>query len=281
MESQIAQAMSMKFEPVAVILTDDKPENARQFKEGKWGCVMFMLGAAACGKTAVFDRKSIGCPGGGVGLGFGNLYQSFAGGMDGFCHFLSTGNKNSEKGKQAAEQMAPYLPAGRKEFLDDFLEGERYVKSPELVEKFVDCLPITDIPNEYVVFKPLCDVDPDKEKPVLVTFLADMDQFSGLVVLANFGNDNNQSVIIPMAAGCQTMVLIPMHEAKSEKPRAVAGLTDISARVAIKRQLKQDLLTFSIPWELFLEMEGDVAESFLGRNTWKDLMKLKQVETQS
>ncbi|MCP4579243.1 MAG: DUF169 domain-containing protein [Deltaproteobacteria bacterium] len=36
-----------------------------------------------------------------------------------------------------------------------FDHGERYAKTPALVEDFVDNLPIMDIPHEYVVFKPI------------------------------------------------------------------------------------------------------------------------------
>ena len=61
MESRIAESIDFRYGPVALILTDVKPEGARQFKEGKWGCVMFLLGAVARGETAVFDRKTFGC----------------------------------------------------------------------------------------------------------------------------------------------------------------------------------------------------------------------------
>ena len=45
MESAIVGAMGMHFDPVAILFSDQRPDGARQFKEGKWGCVMFMLGA--------------------------------------------------------------------------------------------------------------------------------------------------------------------------------------------------------------------------------------------
>jgi hypothetical protein len=37
-----------------------------------------------------------------VGLGFGNAYQGFPGGVDRFAHFLSSGNDQWEKGRQVA-----------------------------------------------------------------------------------------------------------------------------------------------------------------------------------
>jgi hypothetical protein len=46
---------------------------------------MNMLASAAKGRTAVFDRETFGCTGGGVGLGFGNQYLNFPGGIN-FLH---------------------------------------------------------------------------------------------------------------------------------------------------------------------------------------------------
>lgn len=272
MKSVIAEALALKYEPVAILLTDDRPANAVQFKEGKFSCVMFMLAVAVRGRQAVFDRKTFGCPGGGVGLGFGNQYKNFPGGEEAFCHFLSMGNKDWEPGMQLAEMVKPFIG---NELYDEIVYGERYVKTPELVMKFIECLPITDIPFEYVVFKPLGQVEPDKEEPATVVFLADMDQLSALVVLASYERDSNEAVIIPQAAGCQTIGIYPFNEALREHPRAVVGLTDISARVQIKRQLKDDVMSFAVPFAMFGEMEANVPGSFLERNTWKELMELK------
>lgn len=273
MESAIARETGMRFEPVAILFSDERLEKARQFKEGKWGCAMFMLGAATKGATAVFDRKTFGCPGGAVGLGFGNEYKNFLGGEECFSYFLSVGNGAWEKGREACKKLEPFL---NKEMYDNFAHGERYARTPELVEDFVENLPITDIPHEYVVFKPLKEVDPAREVPEVVVFLGDMDQISALSVLANYGRRGNENVIFPFAAGCQNIGIYPFQEAQTEYPRAVLGLNDISARVALKRMLKTDVMTFATPFSLFEEMEKNVAGSFLERGTWQQLMALKE-----
>jgi len=273
MESKIFQSIGFKHEPVAMILTNVKPEGARQFKEGKWGCIMFLLAATARGETAAFDRQTLGCWGGGVGLGFGDQYKNFPGGEECFCYFLSVGNDQWERGRQTAEKVKPFL---RSEAYDDFLHGERYVKSPELVKKFIECLPMTDIPFDYVVFKPLRAVDLNQEKPEVIVFLGDMDQISALTILANYDREDNENVIFPYAAGCQGIGIYPLGQTKADAPGAVLGLTDISARVAIKRLLKDDLMSFATPFRLFQEMEANVPGSFLERNTWKNLMALRK-----
>ncbi len=272
MESIIAKAMALKYEPMAIVLTDKKPKKAKQFKEGRFSCVMFMLAAAVRGQQAVFDRKTFGCPGGGTGLGFGNQYKNMPGGEEGFSYFLSMGYEGSEEGMKFAAMVRPFLT---EETYDNLVRGERYLKTPELVMKFIDCLPITDVPFKYVVFKPLREVNPELEKPEVVVFLADMDQLTALVILANYDRDDNESVIIPQAAGCQSIGIYPFREARSERPRAFVGLVDLTARVAIKRQLKDDVMSFAVPFAMFQEMEANVPGSFLERNTWKELMKLK------
>jgi uncharacterized protein (DUF169 family) len=267
MESKIAQAISLKYDPVAIIWTDDKPERALQFKKGGFGCVMNMLASAAKGRTAVFDRETFGCPGGGVGLGFGNPYLNFPGGINCFYGFLSNGNEHTENGRSVAEKMGSFA---RKELIDDFRHGEGYIKSPELVKKWVDRLPIVDIPAKYTVFKPLKEADLNIEEPAIVTFLVNPDQLSALVVLANYGRESNDNVIVPFAAGCQSIGIIPYRECSSENPKGVIGLVDISARNNI-RQMGKDLMTFAVPFKMFNEMEGNIEGSFLQKESWKAL----------
>ena len=273
MESKIADAISLKYQPVALIWSDEKPAKAVQFQEGKWGCIMWLAASAAKGKAAACDRKTFGCFGGGVGMGFGDQYVNFPGGKECFCHFLSAGNDQWEQGQLAAEKVKPFL---RNEAYDNFVSGERYLKTPERVHQFIKNLPITDIPAEYVIFKPLAGVDLEEETPRVIVFFTDPDQLSAMVVLANYDRPDNHNVVIPYAAGCQTIGIYPYQEAQAERPRAVVGLTDLSARVYIRKQLADSLMTFTVPLAMFKEMESNVAGSFLERPTWQGLLKAKR-----
>jgi hypothetical protein len=177
MTSQIAEALKLQYEPVALIWSDAVPAQASQFKAGKWGCVMWMLAHAAKGQTAACGRKTFGCFGGGVGLGLGAQYKNFPGGEDCFCHFLSIGNDQWDTGRQVAEQVKPFM---RVEAFDHFMHGERYMQSPEQVRAFIDGLPITDIPKDYVLFKPLARVDNHAEDMRVIIFFVDPDQLAAL-----------------------------------------------------------------------------------------------------
>ncbi len=68
------------------------------------------------------------------------------------------------------------------------------------------------------------------------------------------------------------VLLWPLVEAGREHPRAVIGMTDPSARVATKKVLGTDVLTFAVPWSRYLEFEEDVAGSFLETGEWRELM---------
>ena len=69
--------------------------------------------------------------------------------------------------------------------------------------------------------------------------------------------------------------IYPFREAGAERQRAVVGLTDLSARVHLRKQLGDHLMTFAMPLAMFEEMEDNVAGSFLERPTWQNLVKNK------
>ena len=273
MESRIARALKARHQPVAITFADDKPACAAQFSEGKWGCLMWLLAGAIRGKTAAVDERSFGCLGGGTGLGFGNQYEAWPGGIECFYHFLSTGNE--ARGAVGDELAAQVQPSLRRQSFEHFVHGERYLKSPEVTARFVEQLPMTRIPARYVLLRPLAEVDPAVEQPNSVLFLVDPDRLSALVVLANYEGPSNENVIIPWAAGCQSFGIFTYREASAERPRAVVGMIDISARKYMNRQFGRDLLTLSIPWQMFLTMEGNVEGSFLAREQWQELLDLE------
>jgi hypothetical protein len=269
MESRIAKALGMENRPVVLTWTDEKPADAVEFTPGRWGCVMSVFAqVAARGRSGVFARDTYGCWGAGVGLGFGNRYEDFPGGVDCFYRFLSDGNAKWERGREMGSRLAG--PAGRR-FADDFLLGERYLKDPETTRRFVDSMPMRDIPAKYVLAKPLDSVDPTREQIKSVTFFTDPDRISALVVLANYTSPGQENVAIPWAAGCQVMGIFAYREAEREHPRALVGLTDLSARKNVRHSLGRHVMSFTVPWSLFLELEERVENSFLQRETWHAL----------
>lgn len=247
MKSKLAEALGSTLSPIAVLLTDDRPEAALQFREGSWGCVAASMLAVSRGRTAVFDRQTYGCPGGGVGLGFGNAYEERCFPID---QLLSTGDAEAARSQRASSHLA---------------EGERFFASPELVRRWLGRLPIREIPTRYLVMKPLESVV-EADAPHLVVFLVNPDRLSALITLTDFSREGGEPAVAPFGGACQS-ILFGLAEAEREVPRGVLGFFDLAQRGRVPR----DLLSYTVPWNLFLRMEADVDASFLRLGDWAAL----------
>ena len=233
MKSKIAEAIHLVTQPVAVYRSKTCPENALQFQEGVWGCVISMLNAAAEGKTAAFHETNVACKGGQAGLGL----NPFTPGV--IEYYLSTGEKGP-------------------------LPGERYKKSPELALEYINNVPEVDSPD-YVVFQPLDQLG-DSE-PEMIVFLVNADQLSGLATLANYDQPTQDNVKLNFGSGCVQAIRYALAASRDGKSDCFIGLTDPSARKCIDK----NLMSFSIPYRKFLEMEGNVENCFLITDTWKKI----------
>ena len=273
MISKIAEALHPAIQPIALTWTDIEPDGAARFKPQHWGCVVSLFAVAATkGITAVFDQHSCGCWGGGVGLGFGNQYENFPGGVECFCRYLSSGGEDPEQSRPITQQMNSM---GYRRMAEDYLIGERYTKNPEATRRFIESLPIREIPARFVVVKPLDQTDPEQDAIKNVTFFVDPDGLSALTILANYPRPDAENVIIPWAAGCQVMGIYAYRELEREHPRALVGMIDILARKHVRATLGENVLSFTAPWPLFQEMEENVAGSFLYRGAWLSLQLSK------
>jgi hypothetical protein len=220
--------------PITFYYTDD-PGNASPYRISKEGlhCFIGDLAAVRQGRTLCFDTKSVACFGGKRYLGFSQAL------MPNFEYFLSCG-----------------IPGK--------LEGERYKKSPELVRELLNHVPVFKAPAKYVIFK-RWDILEEQDQPQVAIFFAAPDVLSGLFTLANFDEPTNQAVFCPMGAGCSTIVQYPILESEADRPRAVLGMFDISARPGVE----PSILTFSVPMKKLEQMASDMDESFLITGSWE------------
>jgi uncharacterized protein (DUF169 family) len=209
-------------------------------------CVICELAKVRNGQSLCFDVDSVGCGGGKRYLGFvQDLRPNFE-------YFLSCG-----------------IPGE--------IEGERYKKSPELVREILKHQPSFEAPGKYIVFK-RWDRMTESDDPAVVVFFAAPDVLSGMFTLANFDEADPYAVIAPFGAGCASIVNYPYRELPSERPRAVLGMFDVSARPCVPA----GVLTFAVPWPKFARMVKDVEESFLITKSWNKVgARIKRSATSS
>jgi hypothetical protein len=151
------------------------------------------------------------------------------------------------------------------------VEGERYKKSPELVQAFLKTQPPFEAPARYLLFK-RWDMLSKGDTPLAVIFFATADVLSGLFTLANFDYADTDGVITPMGSGCATIIGYPLREASSGNPRCVLGMFDVSARPCVP----DNTLTFTVPMQRFETMVHHMDESFLTTQSWRLVQKRMQ-----
>jgi hypothetical protein len=123
-------------------------------------------------------------------------------------------------------------------------------------------------PGRYIVFKRWDKLE-ESDDPQVIIFFAQPDVLAGLFTLANFDQEEPNGVIAPFGSGCSTIVYYPYFQRESQRPRAIIGMFDISARPFVG----ENEITFSAPIAKFLAMAENMDESFLITKSWESVKK--------
>jgi len=234
---QFRETLGLKESPLGIYYTNDKPEGVTP-KEGLSGCAIGLLqNTRKKGETVYYDRNHFGCPGGGYYMGFLDSPRP------GLEYFLSCG-------------------------IEGKMEGERYIKTPELAREFIKQSKPRVAPAAYCVFKPI-EKFLGLEKPEVVVFFAPPDILAGLFTLTNYAQEMTDAVQAPFCSGCASILTFSLKEAEKENPRPVLGMFDVSARPMVEK----DILTLSMPYSLFLRLLENVKGSFLETESWKKVLQ--------
>ena len=223
--------------PFALSYSDDEKYAEHLRPVSGHVCMIGQLAVVRKGQTLSFTQDTLGCFGGVRYSGFPSEFRPE------FRYFLSCG-----------------IPGQ--------LEGERYKKTPELVEQYVKETPVPPAEGKYLVFKRWDQLEKDDD-PQVVVFFAAPSVLSGLFTLANFSSHDPQAVITPFCSGCGSIISYPLAERDSENPRAVIGMFDVSARPFVK----PGILSFAAPMKKFVQMIEDMDESFLITDSWKKVSR--------
>jgi uncharacterized protein (DUF169 family) len=227
------EVLGLQESPLGVHYIKDKPEGVTA-KPGVHMCIIGLLqNARKKGTTVYFDKEHFGCPGGAYYMGF-----------------LESPRPNIEY----------FLSCG----IPGEMEGERYIKTPELARKFFEMRKPRPAPASYCVFKPI-ERFQDGDEPEVVIFFATPDILAGLFTLTNYSLEATDAVLTPFSSGCGSILSLPLMESKKETPRAILGMFDVSARPMVER----DILTLAMPYPIFLKLLENASGSFLETESWK------------
>jgi uncharacterized protein (DUF169 family) len=233
---QFQEALGLRESPLGIYYSNDKPEGVTP-KDGISGCMIGLLQhARKKGATVYFDKSHFGCPGGAYYMGF-----------------LESPRPNLEY----------FLSCG----IQGEMEGERYVKTPELAKEFIVKRKPRPAPATYCVFKPI-EKFQAQENPDVVVFFGEPDILSGLFTLTNYALESTDAVFTPFGSGCSTILTYPLKEAEKGQPRAILGMFDVSARPMVEKEI----LTFAMPFSAFLKLLENVSGSFLQTESWKKVL---------
>jgi len=269
MESVIVRNLKPEFSPVAVVWSNTITNDALQFKKGKWGCILYLFAEAARNrKVAGGSRESIICDGGRAALGFGVDFDTSDEILDCRAAIFS-------KGLKAATNQEAYrarMEAAPKDWRSMYEYGERRHCNAELAREWIlHGLPRYDIPYEYVLFKPLSLTDPD-ENVRAVIFPVNPVELVGLFTLAGSVMHGTDPVQVPQGADCNSIGAFAYAQAELAAPRAVLGMMGIDGREAMRKRLRDDILTLTVPMPLFQRMEQEANDCILQLPSWKALI---------
>ena len=220
--------------PITVYFSDNDNGVEKVIPQKGWSCLICELANIRNGKLLCYSEKDFKCGGAQRYLGFAPEMRK------NFEYFLSCG-----------------IPGE--------MDGERYKQTPEIVLETQKIMKILPSKDKYVIFKRWDKLE-EIDEPDVVIFFAKPDVLSGLFTLANFDRvEPDGGVFTPFGAGCGSIIHYAYLEKDKEKPRAVLGMFDPSARPCVP----ENMLTFSVPMKRFTEMINYMEESFLITDTWK------------
>ena len=162
------------------------------------------------------------------------------------------------------EKNINYVSTG----IPNWTDGEYYCDSPDSLRNIFEFVDPRPAPAAYCVIKPLSGFT-DDETPELVVFFTRPESLCGLHQLAAFVTNDPEVVASPWGAACGNLVVWPLHYLSKGEKRAVIGGWDPSAR----KFFKTDELSFTVPFDMFVNMVQRMDESFLKTATWKTVRK--------
>ena len=264
MEFNIVKELNGQFDPIALIRTDEKPDDALMPKAGRGGCVMSLVAQTiAKRKITAFVRENITCGVVSAGLGWGTGFKTDKD-REFQATFLSLGLE-SARDKDAFLERLSHLPKPTQEM---FLKGERIFSDFDTAYENIKNRPLYD-EGEYVVFKPI-ELLEEGEVPDAVVFTLNTMELSAVLQLNGSFRCENTHILTPQASACQAIGSITFQQAESDDPVPVLSPLDFAARAHMRRLIPDEYMNLSMPWKLFMKLEELSKNSVFQTHFWDD-----------
>ncbi len=95
----------------------------------------------------------------------------------------------------------------------------------------------------------------------MINLFVDGMGLTSLNTLANYDKKTNDNVVMEFSSGCQSLYTLPFKEKFKENPKGVVGLLD----PCVRKFLPDDVISFSIPSNRFIEITNNIEGSFLDK----------------
>ena len=223
---KLSETVSFKYPAVGWYFSSEAIENSFVFKNEKWVCMFMYL------KKVINKGKRIR---------FSEDNGNACGAVECFGYKELTGSD----GKFIAET-------------------ERFKKTIELAQDYYkESLKTINPPKEkYLYMEKIETIDENREIEV-VNLFPDVTGLAKLTVLSYYDRESNMdNVLTPFASGCESVFTVPYNEKFQKKPKSVIGLMD----VLVRNFIPEDMVSFSMPSNRFIEMANNIEGSFLDKN---------------
>ena len=240
--NDLLKLLRPKYTPVAIYHTKEFPDYASKPSEESCIIASMLLHALKEGRTVAMSYDLVGCKGALSGLGLG--------GQD----------------KQAREANVTFYCAGTEE-----KPGRNYFCCPEAARhNYFDVIPVYGTRDDVVVMQPIDEAEKMSAPVETVVFLVGALEFSALVTMAGYIRKTDDTVVrSAFGYSCEQIFAMAKQEGEREIPRMVLGLTEFYPR----RFLDDDMLSISMPYSMYKEMDKKASSSVLAQDLWRESAK--------
>ncbi len=241
---KIAEILGIKLKPVAIYRQDTIPDDA-SVPTDHCSIPPLLMKCARLGTKCAADREHVFCHGALSGFGFGGMYN-----------------------REHSCWLASDIPEEHKGEISHGGKGE--FKTPGIAKLQLDAIKDYGDGKDAIVFQEL-DSALEENRPIeVVVFLVDPTRLSALTLLAGYSKTTpGPAAIIPYGHACQQVYALPRSEGETDDPHAIIGMTDIYAR----RFVPPDVMSFSVPFNLYKRMEKDIDTSYFCRGKWPEMLE--------